>query len=139
MSTHPSPGTHSRKYRSKKQRPCDLCRTRKTQCKIQEKDTPCEPCRKLRRQCTFVLEPLKRKYRVYGNESTDVNNPPGSNRQTYVQLAHNSSANMFAEASAFWLGSDSDRRPRAALDLLDWPSMDFSPGRFPNVCRGLFH
>lgn len=53
----------ARKYRSKKQRPCDLCRTRKIQCKLQVDKAECEHCQKLSRQCTFVLQPLKRSYR----------------------------------------------------------------------------
>lgn len=53
----------ARKYRSKKQRPCDLCRSRKIQCKLQGDKAECEHCQKLSRRCTFVLQPLKRTYR----------------------------------------------------------------------------
>lgn len=60
------PGRHGRKYRSKKQRPCDLCRTRKTQCKLQGDGVDCELCQRLGRQCSFVVGPVSRKYRRRG-------------------------------------------------------------------------
>jgi hypothetical protein len=53
-------GSQARKYRSKRQRPCDLCRQRKTQCKIQGPGGACELCDKLGRNCTFVLQPLRK-------------------------------------------------------------------------------
>ncbi|KAH8168720.1 fungal specific transcription factor domain-containing protein [Sarocladium implicatum] len=59
-----APEGNGRKYRSKKQRPCDLCRTRKIHCKLQANGAGCELCRRLGRQCTFVLGPLRRKYRA---------------------------------------------------------------------------
>lgn len=49
-----------RKYRSKKQRPCDLCRSRKTHCRLPSNGTACELCSKLSRSCTFLREPKKR-------------------------------------------------------------------------------
>ncbi|EFX00605.1 fungal specific transcription factor domain containing protein [Grosmannia clavigera kw1407] len=52
-----------RKYRSKKQRPCDLCRSRKIHCKVGISDAVCECCRRLKRVCTFEMEPLKRRHR----------------------------------------------------------------------------
>lgn len=53
-------GSQARKYRSKRQRPCDLCRQRKTQCKIPASGGACELCDKLGRSCTFVLQPLRK-------------------------------------------------------------------------------
>ncbi|KAH8806111.1 fungal-specific transcription factor domain-containing protein [Xylogone sp. PMI_703] len=49
-----------RKYRSKRQRPCDLCRKRKTQCKILKVNSACELCIKLNRECTFIFQPQRR-------------------------------------------------------------------------------
>lgn len=49
-----------RKYRSKKQRPCDLCRSRKTHCRLPSNGTACDLCSKLSRSCTFLREPRKR-------------------------------------------------------------------------------
>ena len=52
-----------RKYRSKKQRPCDICRSRKIHCQIPRNGAVCECCKRLNRTCTFELEPLKRSAR----------------------------------------------------------------------------
>ncbi len=52
--------SQARKYRSKRQRPCDICRQRKSQCKIPGSGGACELCHKLGRSCTFVLQPLKK-------------------------------------------------------------------------------
>jgi hypothetical protein len=60
MADRPSQGSRARKYRSKKQRPCDLCRSRKSQCKILDHDETCELCKKLDRECTFVVHPLRK-------------------------------------------------------------------------------
>jgi len=53
--------SQARRYRSKQQRPCDLCRQRKTQCKIPDSGGACELCDKLSHSCTFVLQPLSKK------------------------------------------------------------------------------
>ena len=53
--------SQARRYRSKRQRPCDLCRQRKTQCKIPDSGGACELCDKLSQSCTFVLQPLSKK------------------------------------------------------------------------------
>lgn len=58
-----APEHSGRAYRSKKQRPCDLCRTRKIQCKLRAERADCELCQRLERQCTFVLGPVRRRYR----------------------------------------------------------------------------
>lgn len=50
----------ARKYRSKRQRPCDLCRGRKTVCKVLLGSSVCELCKKLGKSCAFVLQPLKK-------------------------------------------------------------------------------
>ena len=53
--------SQARRYRSKQQRPCDLCRQRKTQCKIPDSGGACELCEKLSHSCKFVLQPLSKK------------------------------------------------------------------------------
>ncbi|ATY66976.1 fungal specific transcription factor domain [Cordyceps militaris] len=63
---------NARKYRSKKQRPCDLCRTRKIHCKLQADGAECELCRRLERRCTFVLGPLRRKYRARDGKEDEL-------------------------------------------------------------------
>ena len=77
---------NGRKYRSKKQRPCDLCRTRKIHCKLQADGARCELCQRLERQCTFVLGPLRRKYRARGgNEDASVAVMPQQRRTSHDQ------------------------------------------------------
>ncbi|KAJ9157396.1 Fungal specific transcription factor domain containing protein [Pleurostoma richardsiae] len=46
----------SRRYKSRRHRPCDLCRARKVACAI-ETQPPCELCRSKGRPCTFVNGP----------------------------------------------------------------------------------
>ncbi|OBA19218.1 hypothetical protein METBIDRAFT_33424 [Metschnikowia bicuspidata var. bicuspidata NRRL YB-4993] len=53
-------GNYVRPYRSRSERPCDFCRTRKTCCII-ENLIPCMACTKFNDgQCTFLQKPLKR-------------------------------------------------------------------------------
>ncbi|KAG5753565.1 hypothetical protein H9Q69_009148 [Fusarium xylarioides] len=49
-----------RKYMSKRQRPCDFCRSRKTACRI-ESSPPCRLCQQHGRECTFVEAARPRK------------------------------------------------------------------------------
>ncbi|OAA58439.1 fungal specific transcription factor domain containing protein [Niveomyces insectorum RCEF 264] len=79
MASDTQPDQSGRKYRSKKQRPCDLCRSRKIHCKLPGSETVCECCKRLNRVCTFELEPLKRRHRPEpsgaGNAAVPGNNP----------------------------------------------------------------
>ncbi|KAK2018539.1 fungal-specific transcription factor domain-containing protein [Colletotrichum eremochloae] len=50
----------TRRYRSKAQRPCDLCRARKALCSIPDPLQPCQLCKRIGRECTFVGNPSKR-------------------------------------------------------------------------------
>ncbi|KAJ6441441.1 putative transcriptional regulatory protein C25B8.11 [Purpureocillium lavendulum] len=49
-----------RKYMSKRQRPCDFCRARKTACRI-DGAPPCRTCQLHRHECTFVESTRPRK------------------------------------------------------------------------------
>ncbi|KAL6400982.1 putative transcriptional regulatory protein C25B8.11 [Ilyonectria robusta] len=49
-----------RKYMSKRQRPCDFCRSRKTACRI-EGAPPCRSCQLHAKECTFVEAARPRK------------------------------------------------------------------------------
>lgn len=49
-----------RKYMSKRQRPCDFCRSRKTACRI-DQSPPCRSCTLNNRECTFLQEAPPRK------------------------------------------------------------------------------
>ncbi|KAH6876363.1 fungal-specific transcription factor [Thelonectria olida] len=56
-----------RKYMSKRQRPCDFCRSRKTACRIDDAP-PCRSCQLHDRECTFVEAARPRK-----RQATDAN------------------------------------------------------------------
>lgn len=56
-----------RPYRSKKQRPCDLCRRRKTCCVIHDKP-PCMLCAKHGVKCTFAQKPSRRSVKRSAHE-----------------------------------------------------------------------
>ncbi|KAK1594611.1 fungal-specific transcription factor domain-containing protein [Colletotrichum navitas] len=56
----------TRRYRSKAQRPCDLCRARKALCNIPDPLQPCHLCKRIGRECTFVSNPARHaKYDKY--------------------------------------------------------------------------
>ena len=59
-----------RRYMSKRQRPCDFCRSRKTACRI-EGCLPCRLCALHGRQCTFVesTQPRKRATPLRSNDA----------------------------------------------------------------------
>ncbi|KAH8807247.1 fungal-specific transcription factor domain protein [Xylogone sp. PMI_703] len=63
----------SRPYRSKRARPCDLCRSRKACCRIYIAP-PCGLCRKLGMDCSFLESPSKRQRR---QKFCQDNNFPG--------------------------------------------------------------
>ncbi|KAF7554201.1 hypothetical protein G7Z17_g3066 [Cylindrodendrum hubeiense] len=54
-----------RKYMSKRQRPCDFCRSRKTACRI-EGAPPCRSCQLHGKECTFVEAARPRKKHLAG-------------------------------------------------------------------------
>ncbi|KAG8670368.1 hypothetical protein FPOAC1_009776 [Fusarium poae] len=58
QNTRQAAGT--RRYRSKSQRPCDLCRARKVLCNIPDPTRPCQLCDRIGRECTFVGNPNKK-------------------------------------------------------------------------------
>lgn len=64
----------ARRYRSKSQRPCDLCRARKVLCNIPKPGEPCQLCERTGRQCTFIGNPGKKRERTPRAQSGDT--PP---------------------------------------------------------------
>lgn len=72
-----------RKYMSKRQRPCDFCRSRKTACRI-ELSPPCRLCQQYGRECTFVEAARPRKRQQAAETSPgyhDANNGHGSSNE----------------------------------------------------------
>lgn len=76
----------ARRYRSKAERPCDLCRARKVLCNIPDPTKPCQLCDRTSRPCTFTVGTGKQ-LRMNGrrNLSRDVAplriNEPGASEQ----------------------------------------------------------
>jgi hypothetical protein len=69
----------TRKYRSKTQRPCDLCRARKVHCHIQHMSKPCQLCQRTGRACTFLAKPSRKtRERLAGNPQEDLNDDDNS-------------------------------------------------------------
>jgi len=64
------PGTTN--TRSRKERPCDACRRRKSRCVINEGQTSCVLCQFHSQECTFVQspQPRKRKLNTEGKEES---------------------------------------------------------------------
>ena len=53
--------TGIRPFRSRKQRPCDSCRRKKSRCAILEQGTSCVECRQTGKACTVLDKPHQRK------------------------------------------------------------------------------
>ena len=74
-----SAAQNGRAYRSKKQRPCDICRSRRVQCKSLQlpdgsRDTSlCQMCVKLGLNCTFVQGPPRKRCRDVTNAVNSAN------------------------------------------------------------------
>ncbi|OIW31070.1 hypothetical protein CONLIGDRAFT_679807 [Coniochaeta ligniaria NRRL 30616] len=147
MSAEAPQDSNGRRYRSKKQRPCDVCRSRKIQCKLHGNEVVCEMCKKLGRRCTYVLGPLTRKHR--GSSANGDNDARADLRPSFPatqqqdcplpadisqsQTSHGHS-HMAMEADPFWLGPDIQWSPRGSNDLLgmNWPAMQGPLGMTPN-------
>jgi hypothetical protein len=56
----PNTTTGPRAYKSRRYRPCDFCRARKSACKI-DAGPPCHLCYTYGKECTFIEQPSKRK------------------------------------------------------------------------------
>ncbi|KAB5562894.1 fungal-specific transcription factor domain protein, partial [Coniochaeta sp. 2T2.1] len=136
-----------RRYRSKKQRPCDVCRSRKIQCKLQGgNEVVCEMCKKLGRRCTYVLGPLTRKHhRGEGGGSANGELDLGSAflgaqqdggrapelAQPQQGQSGNGEAHMAMEVDPFWMGADMQWSPRgsdALLGGMGWTTIQGSLG-----------
>ena len=64
--------THTR---SRKDRPCDACRRRKSRCQINEGQLSCVSCQVHKQDCTFVESPQPRKRKLVNDGKEDVSAP----------------------------------------------------------------
>ncbi|KAK6833458.1 hypothetical protein PG987_008152 [Apiospora arundinis] len=73
-----STASQSRRYMSKKQRPCDYCRARKSACRY-DRGPPCRLCHMSGRECTFLHRPASRRTPAAPGDSpgaiSDVSGP----------------------------------------------------------------
>src|SRR5688572_8178540 len=80
----------SRRYRSKAQRPCDVCRSRKVLCNIPDPSRPCQLCERIGRRCTFVGNPSKRQRSKNGTSQLS----PSTSTRTFEAHGTYTSANV---------------------------------------------
>ncbi|CAK7238435.1 hypothetical protein SEUCBS140593_010685 [Sporothrix eucalyptigena] len=102
---------NGRAYRSKKQRPCDVCRFRRVQCKsLQQPDgsrdtSLCQMCVKLGLHCTFVQGPPRKRCRETVTAQavpSDVRHPP----TLPLNGAHNSQHAIAMDVEPSWFPSE---------------------------------
>ncbi|KAK2739366.1 fungal specific transcription factor domain-containing protein [Colletotrichum kahawae] len=87
----------TRRYRSKAQRPCDLCRARKALCNIPDPLQPCQLCKRIGRECTFVGNPARHaRYDKY------VYQPNNSSTKYADYSADNPAENQHAVSEFIW-------------------------------------
>ena len=67
--------------RSRRERPCDACRRRKSRCVIHEGALLCVLCEFHKQECTFVQSPLPRKRKVVDGDKKDS---PSIAKKRYV-------------------------------------------------------
>jgi Fungal Zn(2)-Cys(6) binuclear cluster domain len=60
-------GGEASNIRSRKERPCDACRKRKSRCVMHEGQTACVLCQFHSQDCTFVQSPQPRKRKLNGD------------------------------------------------------------------------
>lgn len=58
--------------RSRKDRPCDACRKRKSRCQINEGQSSCALCQFHKQECTFVQSPQPRKRKLNSDGKEDA-------------------------------------------------------------------
>ncbi|CAH0054927.1 unnamed protein product [Clonostachys solani] len=86
----------NRPYRSKRHRPCDVCRRRKHACHLEDQP-PCRICRELGTECTFNEPPTKR--RRPPRLPTSASTPEGERDPDGGHYDQNSHAGSEIEAS----------------------------------------
>lgn len=144
MANEPSNGPGGRPYRSKKQRPCDRCRSRKAQCRILDGDATCELCKRLARDCTFILQPLRKEPRPHSSGDPTAGQQAGQGRYGLENSQEPSPLlpmpqqddydfNMALDATSTWLpleqGGSASAFPNVShLSQMDWSSLGITTG-----------
>lgn len=67
-----------RPFRSRKHRPCDLCRKRRSRCAIPEQGSACIECLQTGKACTFLDQPVDRKEQLARKRQKSAQKSPSS-------------------------------------------------------------
>ncbi|CAN6606422.1 hypothetical protein TRVA0_003S01464 [Trichomonascus vanleenenianus] len=97
-----------RPYRSRRNRPCDLCRRRKTRCDMLPEGT-CAMCKKIGGSCTFVAEPAKKVKREFESPR------PGGGVQKRPSYLGSAAGAASSAAGAAGGGAATSTTPRGGL------------------------
>lgn len=68
---------------TKKDRPCDSCRRRKSRCVIDANESACVLCKFHKQDCTFLANPVARK-----RKATDSDDAQGNNAKRRLAESH---------------------------------------------------
>ncbi|PWN31434.1 uncharacterized protein FA14DRAFT_158677 [Meira miltonrushii] len=128
-------GTHARAYRSRKDRPCDSCRKRKSRCIIEETGQDCQSCRMNNRNCTFEMSPTPRSRPIKNEDGVVVASVvvPRKRSHSQRQMSNSSSPadNEHSRSSIMQINSaSSDETPRPPPPAPQ-PSSHMTPFRQP--------
>ncbi|GAA5979016.1 hypothetical protein JCM5350_004207 [Sporobolomyces pararoseus] len=85
----------ARPLRSKKQRPCDRCRQRKSRCAIAQIGQPCTECSQTDNPCTFLLPPPARPKKDPGPSILDLPPRPAPPSLPALKQSSNPSPPLF--------------------------------------------
>jgi hypothetical protein len=129
----------ARKYRSKRERPCDLCRSRKTVCKIPAERGVCDLCKRLQRRCTFLIQPLrKEKPRPIQHPLEDQREPGISQEEPVLRetgYLDNGHVDIIFDDNPFLLPSVTSQvspfspQTTSQLDGIDWSFLESHNGK----------
>jgi hypothetical protein len=110
--------TSGRKYMSKRQHACDLCRSRKSACRI-DNALPCRLCASRGRTCTFQDEGPSRNRAVIQAETTQLSDTTSPQANSVSEQAPSETQNLF-DAFAHM----TDALPPEILEMLGYNPID---------------
>ncbi|KAG7930114.1 uncharacterized protein OGAPODRAFT_76936 [Ogataea polymorpha] len=101
----------TRKYRSRKSRPCDFCRRRRMACLKKEKADKCEGCGLRNQSCTYTTGPIKKKRP--DSWKVETANPCifRLERRPDVAPAENNALELHNGKTSLFVGFSGDRDP----------------------------
>ena len=117
--------TQGRARRSRKDRPCDLCRKGKSRCSIGPSGPPCTQCLETGKRCTFDAAPPVRRSRKApeSTQSASPNQPTSLKRKSEGSWRESSNAGDADESM------EDDEGPRRAVRIESASTESEGPGR----------